>query len=119
MGKTSKKLETQYRTNELIMKWPSGVFYGGKLIAHQSVAKKTLRDLRSVKNNSWTEPTLILIDTKDHRMKHESGKNKSFFNKLEVHEVHSHILKLTDSGVKQSQIGVISPYAAQIEVLCP
>ena len=38
---------------------------------------------------------MILIDTKDHSVKYESPKNKSFFNKLEVHEVHSHILKLT------------------------
>jgi len=116
--KTSRKLRTQYRMNELIMKWPSAVFYQNKLIAHHSVANNTLKDTRSVKCNSWTEPVLILIDTKDHSVKYESPKNKSFFNKLEVHEVHSHILKLTESGVKPSQIGVISPYAAQIEVLC-
>ena len=47
-----------------------------------------------VKLNTWTEPTLVLIDTKDHRMKHESRKKFSFFNKLEVHEIHGQILKL-------------------------
>ena len=42
--KTSRKLRTQYRMNELIMKWPSAVFYQNKLIAHHSVANNTLKD---------------------------------------------------------------------------
>ena len=34
-----------FRMNELIMRWPSGVFYNGKLEAAPSVANQRLEDL--------------------------------------------------------------------------
>ncbi|KAH8036044.1 hypothetical protein HPB51_016348 [Rhipicephalus microplus] len=56
-------LLTQYRMHELIMRWSSDRLYGGRLLAHPSIAAHLLRDLPGVEDNDDTALPLLLIDT--------------------------------------------------------
>lgn len=124
--KYRKLLDTQYRMNEAIMKFPSTELYEGKLKADSSVESITLADLPDVENNDETSIQCIWYDTQggDYQEKHadESGDASIFeagskYNDMEVIVVLQHLKKLLLSGVPPQSIGIISPYNAQVTLL--
>ena len=125
-----------YRMNELIMRWPSVKFYKGKLIADPSVANCLLSDHDSVTETQETREVLYFIDTaKITDKKYETRNNKSCYNKVEAVFVIDHLKKLLgnyekiiinrkeaqfaylDAGVRSEDIGIVTPYSAQRELL--
>ncbi|GAV57283.1 AAA_11 domain-containing protein/AAA_12 domain-containing protein [Cephalotus follicularis] len=107
-------LTVQYRMHELIMKWSSKELYNSKIKAHQSVAAHMLFDLEDVKKSSSTEPTLLLIDIAGCDMEEKKDEEDSTLNEGEAEVAVAHAKRLVLSGVKASDIGIITPYAAQV-----
>lgn len=122
-----KLLNVQYRMNEKIMDFPSKRLYGGQLTAGTAVKDILLRDLPGVENSELTSTPCIWYDTQggdfpeqttedDHTVGLKEGAG-SKYNELEAVVVVQHVEKVIAAGVQPSQIGVISPYSAQVGVI--
>ncbi|XP_022742960.1 DNA-binding protein SMUBP-2 isoform X3 [Durio zibethinus] len=110
-------LTVQYRMHELIMNWSSKELYDSKIKAHPSVAAHMLFDLENVKRSSSTEPTLLLVDIAGCDMEEKKDEEESTLNEGEAEVAISHAKKLVQDGVHASDIGIITPYAAQVVLL--
>ncbi|KAG2687030.1 hypothetical protein I3760_09G034700 [Carya illinoinensis] len=110
-------LTVQYRMHELIMNWSSKELYGSKIKAHPSVAAHMLFDLEDVKRTTSTEPTILLIDIAGCDMDEKKDEEDSTLNEGEAEVAIAHAKRLVQSGVQASDIGIITPYAAQVVLL--
>uniref|UniRef100_A0A7C9ADE8 DNA helicase n=2 Tax=Opuntia streptacantha TaxID=393608 RepID=A0A7C9ADE8_OPUST len=110
-------LTVQYRMHELIMDWSSKELYDSKIKAHASVAAHRLYDLEDVKKTPATEPTLLLIDTAGCDMEEKKDEEDSTLNEGEADVAIAHAKRLVESGVRASDIGIITPYNAQVVLL--
>ncbi|KAG2210293.1 hypothetical protein INT47_003278 [Mucor saturninus] len=115
-------LSVQYRMHEKIMRFSSQELYESQLDAHCSVASHLLSDLKNTRNSSDTSQPVVFIDTSDlvkyYEIKDSKGEERSTANELEVLIVAAHIRKLINyGGLQQDQIGIITPYAAQVAKL--
>ncbi|KAL3341585.1 hypothetical protein AABB24_025902 [Solanum stoloniferum] len=110
-------LTVQYRMHELIMNWSSGELYENKIEAHSSVASHLLYHLEDVKISPSTEKALLLIDTAGCDMEEKKDEEDSTLNEGEAEVAIAHAKRLVDSGVGASDIGLITPYAAQVVFL--
>lgn len=116
----SKMLTVQYRMHADIMTWSSEELYGGKLEAHASVAAHTLHDLSDVKDNDGNcdHAVLQIIDTSGCDLPGEETEGDgSKLNRGEAAVTMAVVRRLLDSGMKPIDIGVITPYAAQVGLL--
>ncbi len=111
----SKLLDTEYRMNKSLMKFPSSEFYGGKIKPFSEIENIRLSDL-GIKEETFP---FVFIDTKSSLNRFEEQKKDSFsyFNKLEGEAVREVVSKLFAAGAKEDQIGVIAPYEDQVEFL--
>ncbi|KAM7524538.1 hypothetical protein LguiA_014440 [Lonicera macranthoides] len=110
-------LTVQYRMHELIMNWSSKELYDSKVKAHASVAAHMLYDREDVKKSSSTESTLLLIDSAGCDMEEKKDEEDSTLNEGEAEVAIAHARRLVQSGVRASDIGIITPYAAQVVLL--
>ncbi|KAH7557294.1 hypothetical protein ACOSP7_026896 [Xanthoceras sorbifolium] len=110
-------LTVQYRMHELIMNWSSKELYNTKIKAHASVAAHMLFDLEDVKRSASTEPTLLLIDIAGCDMEEKKDEEDSTLNEGEAEVAMAHAKRLIQSGVQATDIGIITPYAAQVVLL--
>lgn len=121
-------LTVQYRMNEAIMNWSSEEFYQGKLVADQSVQHHLLKDLANIdkrKNleeiddENLSECPLFLIDTTGYDMPESTFDDESSrANEGEIVLVQTHVKELVENyGVSIDQIGVITPYNMQVQML--
>ncbi|KAF8424475.1 P-loop containing nucleoside triphosphate hydrolase protein [Tirmania nivea] len=122
--KIKRLLTTQYRMHETIMTFPSKAFYGGKLIAHDSVRGRLLQDLPGVEDTEDTHYPIIFLDTQGGDFPESEADAKSpgigtesKSNPGEILLCVSHVRKLLVAGVKGSSIAVITPYSAQLSLL--
>jgi ATP-dependent RNA/DNA helicase IGHMBP2 len=126
--KFSQLLRVQYRMNKQIMDWASNEVYSGRLLADASVAGHTLEDLRDTSGKVATAgedvTVLTLIDTAGCYMQEnvEEGmsERQSKFNVGESDLVLVLIKELKQiyaSTLKNEDIGVITPYNAQVELI--
>ena len=122
---TSKMLKIQYRMNENIMKWSSEAMYGNELVAAPEVAHHLLSDNEELKIADSDDPdtedlqlfltnSLYIIDTSYCKM-YESveADTSSKYNMGEASLVAVMVEKLKSLGIRDSDIGVITPYNAQ------
>ncbi|XP_057999791.1 uncharacterized protein LOC110665155 isoform X1 [Hevea brasiliensis] len=116
-GEVTSMLTVQYRMHELIMNWSSKELYDSKIKAHSSVAAHKLLDLERVKRSSSTEQTLLLIDIAGCDMEEKKDEEDSTLNEGEAEVAVAHAKRLVESGVQASDIGIITPYAAQVVLL--
>ena len=128
-----KLLDTQYRMNDKIMEFPSREMYGGKLIAAESVRSGLLTDLPGVKPNDDTCESFIWYHTQgeefyENEIEIEGGGSagdvkgglalaQSRYNENEALLVKRHVVSLIKSGVPSEDIGIITPYSAQVATL--
>jgi superfamily I DNA and/or RNA helicase len=120
-----RQLDVQYRMHQDIMNFSSLQFYGGTLVAHDSVESHLLTDLPTVlaKELSATDSAELaspakFIDTAGSGWDEElepDGLSKR--NPSEGEFVLKKVRQLCDSGVPSRDIAVIAPYAAQVRWL--
>jgi len=134
-SKILKSLYIQYRMNEKIMRFSSDYFYYSNLVAHNSVASHTLLDISKIffpitSLNLGINPyntdishiilrcPLILIDTNNLQLYEDEDKNlKSKFNEYESYLCVKIVQRLINLNIKQKDIGIITPYVAQVNSL--
>ncbi|MBE7174057.1 MAG: AAA family ATPase [Williamsia sp.] len=106
-------LEEQYRANELIMRYSSTVFYGGRLHAHSSVAARTLFP---------GDAPLLFIDTAGTGWE-EKAEGTGIHNREEASFLIQLLLQMKDALLLHytpetfPSVAVISPYRQQVELL--
>jgi ATP-dependent RNA/DNA helicase IGHMBP2 len=128
----SRLLSVQYRMNDIIMKYSSSALYRNRLTADESVKEHRLDDLvtkRSPTETSTPDPhkaqlledylknPLILVDTAGCSFDEVGGANESKWNEGEAKVVTALVLRLIEAGLTASDIGIISPYNAQVDLL--
>ena len=131
-GQVGYMLTTQYRMNAAICDWASHELYEGRLVADATVATHTLAGLPHVESNEDTEVTLLFVDTagcdcaEDIPDEPETSKSLKVLrgsegvsksNKAEAQLVAEHVRALLKAGLRHDEIGVITPYNAQVELL--
>jgi len=132
-------LDTQYRMNAKISDWASKHMYCDAIHSHCTVAEHTLSDFRVVHRSPIacdssgavdqdqddgilsSFPVLLLVDTSECGMLEDSttatDEGGSHRNYHEADLVYKHVVALVKAGIKPNQIGVITPYNAQLDVL--
>ncbi|KAL7663484.1 DNA helicase [[Candida] zeylanoides] len=111
-----KLLDTQYRMNVDIMRFPSAELYGGQLKAHASVANIRLTDHAA--SSDETDATCMWHDTQggDYPERAaDDAETGSKYNELEALVCVQHLDRLRAAGV--DDVGIISPYSAQVSLL--
>ena len=111
-------LTVQHRMNNAIMAFSNDEFYGGHLVAHESVATHRLCDLPGVRAEPLTELPVQFIDTAgasyDEELEEDTGSRRNGQEAdLAVHKVR----QLLEAGVAAANIGLIAPYRAQVRTL--
>jgi superfamily I DNA and/or RNA helicase len=114
----TRQLIVQYRMHEAIMEFSSAQFYGGTLVADETVRRHLLSELPGVAASPLTEEPATFIDTAGADYDEESEEEgSSRFNAAEGRLVLSKVEQLLAAGVPAESIAVISPYAAQVRWL--
>jgi superfamily I DNA and/or RNA helicase len=117
-GSVSRQLTKQYRMHEDIMSFSSEEFYGGSLVAAEQVRQHLLQDLVHVEKNSRTERSIRFFDTAGSDCRERSeAEGSSRENPGEAKFVAGQVEDLLKSGVRPEEIGVITPYGAQVRIL--
>jgi superfamily I DNA and/or RNA helicase len=113
-----RRLDTQYRMHRAIMDFSSLEFYDAELDAHESVSEHRLCDLPDVVCVPLTESPIEYIDTAGASHDEElEPDGESRRNPSEADLVVTKVRALLEAGVRASEIGVITPYAAQVRLL--
>ena len=133
--KVTRLLNTQYRMNEKIMKFSSLELYEDKLIADESVKNHTLKDLimerykndknileeiNSVDEFGIFDKSLVLINTSGLEFfETKDPETLSSFNVAET-DLCKRIVDYLKEKLKadNKDIGIITPYSAQVSNLC-
>jgi hypothetical protein len=114
----SRLLTIQHRMHASIMGFSNAAFYEGELIAHETVAAHRLCDLPGVASHALTETPLQFIDTAgagyDEEVEADTGSRR---NLQEAELAARKVRQLIAAGVIPTQIGVITPYRAQVRCL--
>lgn len=114
----ARRLDVQYRMNKAIMNFSSNQFYEGSLQADTSVAEHLLSDLPGVAKNELTETAVSYIDTAGASYDEEiEPDGTSRRNPQEADFLVQKIEQLLAAGVLPNQIGIITPYSAQVRYL--
>ncbi len=107
-------LETQYRMAPEIMAFPSVDSYGGKLKAHTSVLER----VPNISENGLFSHKVLAIDTSGSDFFEEPGEEgESRINLSEARLITLLANQFISQGLERSQIGIITPYRAQVELL--
>jgi predicted DNA helicase len=119
-------LNTQYRMNEQIMNFASQEFYNGNLVVASEIKDINLKDLNITisAGNSPAEQAfnrqegIIFFDTQGMEAPERSKKDsKSIYNRIEA-ELSVEIIKHgISAGIDVSEIALISPYKAQVDLV--
>lgn len=114
----SRMLSVQYRMHADICDWASREMYHSKLQTDESVASHNLRDLHrdTSTDDELDNMVLLLVDTAGCVMEEEECSG-SYRNQGEAKIVKMHVDRLMAHGLHPSQIGIITPYNAQLELL--
>jgi len=113
-----RRLDVQYRMHSSIMEFSSLEFYDAELAADPSVATHCLADLPGVQGTPLTTAPLEFIDTAGAGFEESlEPDGQSRLNRREADLVVAKVNALLAAGVSLSQIGVITPYAAQARLL--
>jgi predicted DNA helicase len=120
-------LNVQYRMHEAIMHFPNKTFYDGRIKAHKSVAQHTLADFDITRPDEEAgsaelvqpEPPAVFLDTKHFEAQWERQRKRSHSreNPLEAKIVERLARSLVNMGIEEAQIGIISPYDDQVDLI--
>lgn len=126
-----KMLRIQYRMHAHISDWSSRAMYNSELESFEGVARRKLHELPHVniqEDDELLNATLLLIDTAGCGLDEdqdedsdEKGKNSllklSKSNEGEARVVAKHVRALLQTGLKQEEVAIITPYNKQVQTL--
>lgn len=124
-------LNTQYRMNELLMDFPNSEFYNSKLNSAETVKDITITDIIEENKLSDIEKVkiedqlltdkqpLIFVDTSkiDKNGEKQLKDSKSIINLAEAETTLEIVNFYQKLGISDKDIGIISPYADQVNLL--
>lgn len=124
-------LNTQYRMNQLLMEFPNSEFYNSKLNSAETVKDIVITDIIEENKLSETEKVkiedqllsddqpLIFVDTSkiDKHGEKQLKDSKSIINLTEAETTLEIVDFYQKLGIDDSDIGIISPYADQVNLL--
>ncbi len=114
----SRQLSVQYRMHRTIMQLSNEEMYAGTLIADASVAEHRLADLDGVRESPLTETPVTYFDTAGAGWEEEvEPDGESRLNREEAALIAQLVEELREAGLAPSDVGVITPYAAQVRLL--
>ena len=114
----SRLLTRQYRMHADIMTFSSNEFYGGELVADDSVIGHRLCDLPGVRAEPLTETPVKFIDTAGASYEEEPEEDTSSRrNPQEAQLAVKYVRQLLAAGVAPADIAVITPYSGQSRLL--
>ncbi|WP_035587489.1 IGHMBP2 family helicase [Hippea jasoniae] len=113
----SHTLSIQYRMNKVLNDFPSCEFYNCILKPHPSVENIKLSDIANISEFIGFDAPVVFFDTQGRFL--EASKEGSFskYNPLEAQFVKKLADELLKLGVKEEQIGIITPYKDHEEYL--
>ena len=118
MPQALRQLTWQYRMHQQIMGFSSAEFYGGSLLADQTVREHLLRDLPDVADLPPTARPLLFVDTAGAGWEEQREPDgESLLNPSEAQWVLRYVRRLRQAGVRPTDMAVITPYAAQVRLL--
>ncbi len=112
-------LNIQYRMNKCIMDFPNRLMYKGALRADASIAnrrppyKKAPKDLALDPNYAVVFADSSALEAYEHLPHHSN----SYENPLEAAYILEWVKELIECGIAASDIGIITPYLAQVKLL--
>ncbi|MEM1008172.1 MAG: AAA domain-containing protein [Myxococcota bacterium] len=109
-------LQVQYRMHEALMQFSSQQFYEGKLVADPGNASHTLYDL-GVKQDPLREHTLVLVDSAGKGWDEQREEGGSLLNLESAQRIFAEVQRLLGRGLQARDVGVVTPYKAQVQVL--
>lgn len=114
----SRRLGVQYRMHQQIMGYSSLALYDGGIVAAPAVQDHLLVDLPGIARAPLTETALLFVDTAGagHQERVEAD-GESRANPEEAAVVANLGRQLLELGLSPPQLGVITPYAAQANLL--
>ena len=116
--KVCRPLLVQYRMHEDIMRFSSDQFYEGKLQADESVAAHLLADLPDTTTAELTDCAVRFIDTSGSSYEEERDEaGTSIGNPEEAGLALRKVGDLIALGVSATDIAIITPYNAQVQLL--
>jgi superfamily I DNA and/or RNA helicase len=108
-------LRVQHRMHEALMAYPNAATYGGALRAAPAVARATLTDEGKVRDDETRAGPLVLLDTVGRGWEEErTGDDPSTRNPGNAERVAAEVRRLVSRGVAPADVGVITPYQAQV-----
>ncbi|MDP3275651.1 MAG: AAA domain-containing protein [Deltaproteobacteria bacterium] len=111
-------LRVQHRMHEALMAFPNAQTYKGQLIAADDVAKALLTDLDGIGEDPERVGPLVLLDTVGRGWDEMVvGDDPSKQNPGNAERVANEVRRLLSRGVAPTDIGVITPYNAQVRLL--
>ena len=114
----ARRLTTQYRMHEQIMRFSSAEFYQSALVAADAVRAHKLSDLPGVVAGPLTQSAVRFIDTAGSECEEESEEHGvSLRNSGEATVAARQVQELIASGVRPEVIAVITPYSAQARLI--
>uniref|UniRef100_K3X5G7 DNA helicase n=1 Tax=Globisporangium ultimum (strain ATCC 200006 / CBS 805.95 / DAOM BR144) TaxID=431595 RepID=K3X5G7_GLOUD len=128
-----KMLKIQYRMHEHISDWSSRAMYDNELQSFDGVARRKLHELPHVsiqEDDDMLNATLLLLDTAGCELEEDGDDDDgvpakggssvlklSKSNEGEARVVAKHVRALLETGLKQEEIAVITPYNKQVQAL--
>lgn len=104
--------------HQQIMQFSSDEFYAGTLVAHSSVADRTLAEISTVPAEPLFQLPIEFIDTAGAGYDEEAeADGQSLKNPREAELVVCKVKQLLAAGIAPEEIAAISPYAAQVRHL--
>lgn len=107
-------LRVQHRMHESLMAFPNAATYGGELRAAPGVANALLTETGAREDESRNGP-FVLLDAVGRGWEEErTGEDPSTRNPGNAERVAAEVRRLVSRGVSPTDIGVITPYQAQV-----
>eukprot|EP00756_Hemistasia_phaeocysticola_P019868 Hpha_TRINITY_DN15687_c3_g2::TRINITY_DN15687_c3_g2_i1::g.99073::m.99073/K14326/UPF1, RENT1; regulator of nonsense transcripts 1 len=111
-GATPFLLDTQYRMHPSIASYSSLTYYSGRVRSGISGSKRP-----AAAGFRWPQPGIPVAFVPVEGREVSEGGGHSYFNDREADEVASCVMGFVEAGMDPGDIGVITPYAAQVRVL--
>lgn len=110
------QLVDNYRSHEMILKFPNGEFYNDRLRARAPESQVNV----ALGTDILVNPQVPIVLQGSFFMSYKDPNGHSWYNTIEIQIVKEYVVKLMTEGlngmkVKASEIGIVTPYVSQMK----